>query len=103
MKILFLTLGFVAVLFQSAVAKSNVTVNSVIKSSFTNVSAIESKQLILTKKQFSQIQKRAKAPVTTKIYRYYAIKSGSIEARAGKSRCRKFCRCLRKSHFAFHL
>ncbi|PHS38151.1 MAG: hypothetical protein COB07_08965 [Sulfurovum sp.] len=77
MKILFLTLGFVAVLFQSAVAKSNVTVDSVIKSSFTNVSKIEAKQLILTKKQFAQIQKRAKAAVTTKIYRYYTIKSGS--------------------------
>ena len=77
MKILFLTLGFAAVLFQSAVAKTNVTVDSVIKSSFSNVSTIEPKQLILTKKQFSKVQKRAKAAVTTKIYRYYDIKSGS--------------------------
>jgi len=77
MKILFLTLVFVAVLFQSAVAKSNATVDSVIKSSFSNVSKIEPKQLILTKQQFSKVQKRAKAQVTTRIYRYYAIKSGS--------------------------
>jgi len=77
MKILFLTLGFVAVLFQSAVARSNATVDSVIKSSFTNVSKIEPKQLILTKKQFSKVKQRAKAQVKTRIYRYYAIKSGS--------------------------
>ncbi len=77
MKILFLTLGFAAVLFQSAAAKTNVTVDSVIKSSFSNVSTIEAKQLILTKKQFSKVQKRAKAAVTTKIYRYYDIKSSS--------------------------
>lgn len=76
MKILFLTLGFVAVLLQSAVARSNVTVDSVIKSSFSNVSTIDPKQLILTKSQFAKVQKRAKAVVTTKVYRYYTIKSG---------------------------
>jgi len=77
MKNLFLTLGFAALLFQSAVARSNVTVDSVLKSSFSNASTIEPKQLILTKSQFAKVQKRAKAAVTTKVYRYYTIKSGS--------------------------
>jgi hypothetical protein len=64
-------------LSQSSVAKTNTSVEKVIKSSFKQVSTIDPKQIILTKKQFSQIQSKAKAAVRTKIYRYYDIKSST--------------------------
>ena len=73
-KYLFYTVSGV-LLSQSSVAKTKPSVDDVIKSSFTGVSTIEPKQIILTKKQFSQVQSRAKAAVRTKIYRYYDIKS----------------------------
>jgi len=41
------------------------------------VSAVEPKQIILTKEQFSQVQSKAKAAVRTKVYRYYDIKSAA--------------------------
>ncbi|GIU00753.1 hypothetical protein TSL6_12590 [Sulfurovum sp. TSL6] len=75
MKQIFFTLLFGMLLSQSGVAKTKPSVDDVIKSSFTGVSNIEPKQIILTKKQFSQVQSRAKAAVRTKIYRYYDIKS----------------------------
>ena len=75
MKQIFFTLLLGTLLSQSSVAGSKASVDDVIKSSFTGVSTIEPKQIILTKKQFSQVQYRAKAAVRTKIYRYYDIKS----------------------------
>ena len=75
MKQIFLTLLLGTLLSQDSVASSKASVDEVIKSSFTGVSTIDPKQIILTKKQFSQVQSRAKAAVRTKIYRYYDIKS----------------------------
>ncbi|MCO4846248.1 MAG: hypothetical protein KC427_09545, partial [Sulfurovum sp.] len=75
MKKIFFTLLCGILLSQSGVAKTKPSVDDVIKSSFTGVSAIDPKRIILTKKQFSQVQSRAKAAVRTKIYRYYDIKS----------------------------
>ncbi len=75
MKKIFFALLLGTLLSESSVAGSKASVDEVIKSSFTGVSTIEPKQIILTKKQFSQVQSRAKAAVRTKIYRYYDIKS----------------------------
>jgi hypothetical protein len=75
MKKIFFTLLLGTLLSQSSIAGSKASVDDVIKSSFTGVSTIEPKQIILTKKQFSQVQSRAKAAVRTKIYRYYDIQS----------------------------
>ena len=75
MKKIFFTLLLGTLLSQSSVAGSKASVDDVIKSSFTGVSTIEPKQIILTQKQFSQVQSRAKAAVRTKIYRYYDIQS----------------------------
>ena len=77
MKKIFFTLLVGILLSQSGVAKTNTSVDNVIRSSFTGVTTIEPKRIILTKKQFSQVQSRAKAAVRTKIYRYYDIKSGT--------------------------
>jgi len=75
MKKIFFTLLFGTLLSQSSVAGNKASVDDVIRSSFTEVSTIEPKQIILTKEQFSQVQSRAKAAVRTKVYRYYDIKS----------------------------
>lgn len=75
MKKLFLTLLFGMILSQSSIAKSNASIDKVIKSSFSGVSSIESKNLILNKAQHAKVQAQAKAAVRTKIYRYYEIKS----------------------------
>ena len=75
MKQIFFTLLLGTLLSQSSVAGNKASVDDVIKSSFTGVITIDPKQIILTKKQFSQVQSRAKAAVRTKIYRYYDIKS----------------------------
>ena len=77
MKNIFFTLLSGVLLSQSSVAKTKPSVDDVIKLSFTGVSTIDPKQIILTKKQFSQVQSKAKAAVRTKIYRYYDIKSKS--------------------------
>jgi len=77
MKKIFITLLCGILCSQSGVAGNQASVDEVIKSSFTGVSTIEPKQMILTKEQFSQVQSRAKAAVRTKIYRYYDIKSKS--------------------------
>jgi len=74
---LFIILFFGVVLSQSSMAKTNASIEKVIKSSFSGVSKVESKNLILSKAQHSKIQAKAKAPVRTKIYRYYHIKSGA--------------------------
>ncbi len=75
MKKIFFTLLLGTLLSQSSVAGSKASVDDVIQSSFTEVSTIDPKQIILTKKQFSQVQSKAKAAVRTKVYRYYDIKS----------------------------
>lgn len=72
---IFFTLLCGILLSPSGVAKTNASVDEVIRTSFTEVNTIDPKQIILTKKQFSQVQSRAKAAVRTKIYRYYDIKS----------------------------
>jgi len=64
-------------LSQSSFAKTNVSIEKVVKSSFSSVSTVNPKQLVLSKVQYESIKKRAKAAVRTKIYRYYDIKSGS--------------------------
>ncbi len=75
MKKIILTLLLGILLSQSSVAKTKTSVESVVKASFQEVSTIEAKTIILTKKQFSQVQSKAKAAVRTKVYRYYDIKS----------------------------
>ncbi|MBT8348129.1 MAG: hypothetical protein HKP62_01615 [Sulfurovum sp.] len=75
MKTIFFTLFFGILLSQNSVAGNQASVDEVIRSSFMGVHTIEAKRIILTKKQFSQVQSRAKAAVRTKIYRYYDIKS----------------------------
>ena len=58
-------------------AKSKVSVEEVIKTSFKHVSAVEPKQLILTKAQFTQVRSYAKTSIDTKVYRYYMIKDNT--------------------------
>jgi len=77
MKRIFFTLWFGILLSQISFAKTNTTVDTVIRSSFVGVDTIEPKQIILTKKQFSQVQSIAKASVKTKVYRYYDIQSSA--------------------------
>lgn len=77
MKNFFLVLLFGILLSQSSTAKNNTAVDDVIRSSFSNVSDIEPKQIILTKEQFSEVQSKAKTAVKTKVYRYYDIKSAA--------------------------
>jgi len=62
-------------LSQVSIAKSKVSVESVIKSSFKNVSDIQPKSLILSSAQFEKVRSRAKASLKTKVYRYYDIMS----------------------------
>lgn len=77
MKKIFFILLFGTLFSQSSIAKTNVSIENVIKSSFSEVSSVEAKQLVLTKVQYDKIKKRAKAAVRTKIYRYYEIKSAT--------------------------
>jgi len=74
---LFFILFFGIALSQNSVAKTHVSIDKVVKSSFSGVTKVEAKSLILTKAQHSKIQALAKAAVRTKVYRYYDIKSGS--------------------------
>ena len=67
----FLLLG--VLLTSGSNAKSKVSVEEVVKTSFKNVSAVEPKSLILTKAQFSKVRTEAKAAIKTKVYRYYDI------------------------------
>ncbi len=62
---------------QSGIAKTNASIESVIKSSFLNVTSINPQQLVLNKVQYEKIKNRAKTAIRTKVYRYYDIKSGS--------------------------
>jgi len=74
---IFLVLFFGIALSQGSMAKTNVKIDNVIKSSIPGVTEVEAKQLILTKTQHAAIQKKAKAAVRTKIYRYYEIKKAT--------------------------
>jgi len=56
-----------------AFAKTETSVNAVIESTFDNVKAIEAKSIILTGDQIKEVRKSAKAPLDTKVYRYYDI------------------------------
>ena len=67
----FLLLG--VLLTSGSNAKSKVSIEEVVKTSFKNVSAVEPKHLILNKEQFSKVRSRAKTAITTKVYRYYNI------------------------------
>jgi len=58
-------------------AKTKVSVNEVIKTSFTGVKSIEVKSLILSAKQFKKVRSQAKAAIDTKVYRYYIINGTS--------------------------
>ena len=76
LKILFiLSLGMF--FSQSSVAKTHASIENAVKSSFSGVSSVDAKQLVLTKAQHAKIQAKAKAAVRTKIYRYYEIKSAA--------------------------
>jgi len=74
---LFLILLLGMTLSQSGIAKTNTSIEKVVKSSFSGVTSVQAQQLVLTKTQFDKIQKRAKTAVRTKIYRYYDLKSGA--------------------------
>ena len=56
-------------------AKSKVSVNEVIESSFSSVTKVEPKALILTQAQFKKVRSSAKTAMDTKVYRYYNILS----------------------------
>jgi hypothetical protein len=75
MKLFFFFLLLGVFFTSSSFSKTNVSVKSVIETSFKNVSAIESKSLILSSKQFKEVRSRAKAVIQTKVYRYYDIVS----------------------------
>lgn len=70
---LFKSLLFGILLSQSSMAKNFLTIDEVIHASFPSGTKMKKHSLILTKKQFSQIQKKAKAKVDTKVYRYYTL------------------------------
>lgn len=76
MKKIFSLLLFGILFSQSSIAKTNVSIERVIKSSFDQVSSVDPGQLILTQAQYNEIKSRAKTAVRTKIYRYYTIRSG---------------------------
>lgn len=77
----FLLLG--VLLTSGSHAKSKVSVEEVVKTSFKNVTAVEPKQLILTRSQFSKVKSRAKTAIKTKVYRYYNIMSKSKKLGVG--------------------
>jgi hypothetical protein len=71
--IFFLLFGVLTM--SSSFAKTKVSVNEVVKTSFKNVSEVKPKSLILSSRQFKQVRSRAKAAIKTKVYRYYDIVS----------------------------
>ena len=74
---IFITLLLGILFSQSSVAKTHVSIEKVVKSSFSGVTSVDAKQLILSKAQHLTIQKRAKTAVRTKIYRYYEFKNAN--------------------------
>lgn len=79
MKPFFFTLLFGVLLSTGSFAKSKVSVEEVIKTSFKPATLVEPKQLILSKIQFGQVRKYAKTAIDTKVYRYYNIKGKANE------------------------
>ena len=77
MKQFFFALMLGVCLTSGSFAKSKVSVEEVIKTSFEDVTTIEPKHLILTKEQFIQIRSHAKTSIDTKVYRYYTIKGNT--------------------------
>ena len=77
----FLLLG--VLLTSGSNAKSKVSVEEVVKTSFKNVSAVEPKPLILSKAQFSKVRSRAKTAIKTRVYRYYNIMAKSKKVGIG--------------------
>lgn len=76
MKKIFAGVLLAILLGQSASAKANAKVEEAVQSSFEGVSSIDAKSLVLSKAAYKKVQVQAKAPVRTKVYRYYEIKSG---------------------------
>ena len=73
---IFISILFWSILFSSETqAQINITVKEVIETSFDKVDKIEHKSLLLNSSQFKHIQSKAKAKMTTKLYRYYNILS----------------------------
>ena len=70
MQQLFTVLLFGILLSQNSMAKTNASIEKVIKSSFSGVSTVGTKNLILNNAQHAKVQAKAKAAVKTKIYRY---------------------------------
>ena len=66
--------------FNFVFAKSAASVKAVIESSFDQVKSIEAKSIILTGDQVKEVRTLAKAPLDTKVYRYYDIigRSGTL-------------------------
>jgi hypothetical protein len=71
--IFFLLFGVLTM--SSSFAKTKVSVNEVVKTSFKNVSEVKPKSLILSSRQFKEVRSHAKAAIKTKVYRYYDIVS----------------------------
>ncbi len=70
---LFTSILFGIFISQSSMAKSFPSLDEVIHASFPKSTKMGKHSLILTKKQFSKIQQKAKAKVDTKVYRYYIL------------------------------
>jgi len=70
---LFTSILFGIFLSQSSMAKTFPSIDEVIHASFPKSTKMAKHSIILSKKQFSQIQQKAKAKVTTKVYRYYTL------------------------------
>jgi len=80
MRKFFILIVLMVIPLSGALAKSKLSLKSVIESSFNDVSAIEPKSIILTGSQVKKVKKAAKASLDTKVYRYYNIvgKSGTL-------------------------
>ena len=83
MKHIFSILLLGVLLTSGSYAKTKVSVEEVVKTSFKNVNAVEPKQLILTKAQFSKVRSQAKTAIKTRVYRYYDIMGTSKKLGVG--------------------
>ena len=83
MKHIFSILLLGVLLTSGSYAKTKVSVEEVVKTSFKNVNAVEPKQLILTKAQFSKVRSQAKTAIKTRVYRYYDIMGASKKLGVG--------------------
>ena len=73
MKQFFFMVLFGVFFTSSGYAKTKVSVKEVIESSFSLVTKVEPKALILTATQFKEVRKKAHTVMDTKVYRYYNI------------------------------